>query len=179
LAPFKLNSQLKIYKNIYSKKLVLVVKSLILTLSNNNSLGQGTVKPIDWTCQEDKDWFQQVTLDIGIVVIGRTTFNTIGNKPLPGRINYLITSNPKKFERHGNLIPTSIEDFEQLNLNTFCVIGGYKLYEYFWNKVDILYISHHKLVEVEGPKFVPDYTNFKLIDQTESPELIKQTWARK
>lgn len=154
------------------------MKSLILTLSNNNSLGQGSDKSIDWTCQEDKTWFQGVTHDIGIVVIGRTTFNTVGNKPLPGRVNYLITSRPSTFERSGNLIPTNLTDFEELNLSTFCIIGGYQLYYYFWNKVDILYISHHKLVEVEGPKFHADYNNFQLTNRTESEELIKETWQK-
>ena len=152
------------------------MKSIILTLSANGSLGDQN--STNWTCQEDKKWFRDVTNHAKTLVIGRKTFESIGSKPLKGRVNYLITSSPEKYEKTDELIPVTIEQFESLNLKDYCVIGGYQIYKYFWDKVDILYISRHKTAQTTGEKFIADTSNFKLLDQTDSAELTKQAWIK-
>lgn len=57
----------------------------------------------DWTCPSDKRMFKQISQQAGVVVMGRRTFDTIG-KPLPGRLNVVMTRHPERFEPLEELI---------------------------------------------------------------------------
>lgn len=56
-----------------------------------------------WTSKEDAQWFSQKTKEIGVCVMGRSTYQTI-NRALPGRSTIILTSQPGLFEK--DLIPT-------------------------------------------------------------------------
>lgn len=43
-----------------------------------------------WTSKEDARWFSRKTKEIGICIMGRTTYETIG-RPLPGRMIYVLS----------------------------------------------------------------------------------------
>jgi dihydrofolate reductase len=150
--------------------------SAIFTLSKNHSLGADN--SVDWTCSEDKIWFQDVSKKIGVVVMGSNTFKVMQQRPLPERTNYILTSHPENFQASAEVIPLTTADFEKLNLPDYCVVGGYQIYQYFWSKLDVVYVSYHKLVEIEGKKFEPDFSGFKLLEKTESAELIKEIWVK-
>ncbi len=51
-----------------------------------------------WTSQEDKDHFQALSKEIGVVVMGGNTFKASGRKNYPGRIAYVLTNNPEQYE---------------------------------------------------------------------------------
>jgi dihydrofolate reductase len=54
----------------------------------------------DWTSKEDKKAFFRETKKHGVVIMGRTTFDTIG-RPLPKRLNLILTSSPERYkEQH-------------------------------------------------------------------------------
>ncbi len=57
----------------------------------------------DWTCSADKRMFKQVSQDSGVVIMGSRTYQTIG-KPLPGRLNVVLTRQPQRFEPQENLL---------------------------------------------------------------------------
>lgn len=59
----------------------------------------------NWTSKEDKQFFVSETKKGGAIVFGRNTFATFGDKPLPGRLNYIMTLDPKdkKMEKPGLL----------------------------------------------------------------------------
>lgn len=59
---------------------------------------------LDWTSKEDKRFFVKKTKEAGCIVMGRATYDTIG-RPLPGRLNVVMTRDPSKFES----IPGSLE----------------------------------------------------------------------
>lgn len=48
----------------------------------------------DWTSKEDKSFFVELTKEAGVVVMGRTTFETIG-KPLKGRRVIVLSRTPQ------------------------------------------------------------------------------------
>ena len=47
---------------------------------------------IPWKCKRDLKDFKEVTTD-NIVIMGRKTFESIGSKPLPNRINIVVSMN--------------------------------------------------------------------------------------
>ena len=60
--------------------------------------------PMEWTSKADKDIFVKRTKEAGVIIMGLATYKTIG-KPLPGRLNIIMTFKP---EEETN-IPGSLE----------------------------------------------------------------------
>lgn len=62
----------------------------ILACDKNWGIGRNNGLP--WPRNDyDMKWFRENTLD-GVVVMGRKTWESIGSKPLPKRINIVVTS---------------------------------------------------------------------------------------
>lgn len=51
----------------------------------------------DWTSKADKKAFIAETKKHGAIIFGETTFQAIG-RPLPGRLNLVLTMHPEKFQ---------------------------------------------------------------------------------
>lgn len=51
----------------------------------------------NWTSKEDKNHFIELTKKHKVLIMGKTTFDTIG-RPLPGRLNFILTKNPEKYK---------------------------------------------------------------------------------
>ncbi len=51
----------------------------------------------DWTSTEDKKSFAAESKKHGVIIMGSTTFDTIG-RPLPGRLNIILTRDPKRYK---------------------------------------------------------------------------------
>lgn len=52
---------------------------------------------VDWSSKEDKKLFVQETKKLGTIIMGRTTYDVVG-RHLPGRLNIVLTSDPKKYQ---------------------------------------------------------------------------------
>lgn len=65
-----------------------------ITPSSSNLAGPST----SWTSREDTDFFKQKTLDAGVIIMGRKTYDTIPEKfrPLKNRLNIIYTTHPNK-----------------------------------------------------------------------------------
>lgn len=50
----------------------------------------------DWTSKADKQAFIAETKKHGVIIMGQTTYQTIG-RPLPGRLNLILSLEPQKF----------------------------------------------------------------------------------
>ncbi len=59
----------------------------------------------DWTAPEDKKFFAERTRKAGAVVMGSRTFDTL-KKPLPGRLNVVMTRDPSRTSPWTNLVFT-------------------------------------------------------------------------
>ncbi len=69
---------------------------LIVAVSLDGFIAQTIEQPsTDWTSAEDKQHFHQKTKQAGIIVMGKTTFDTIG-KPLPKRLNIIYSYKTKQ-----------------------------------------------------------------------------------
>ena len=67
----------------------------IAAMSLNRVIGDGNKIP--WHLPEDFKWFKQVTTG-NVVVMGRKTFESLG-KPLPERINVVLTRHPTRVRK--------------------------------------------------------------------------------
>lgn len=102
---------------------------------------------IPWHLPEDFRWFKERTLG-QVVLMGRKTFASLGNKPLPGRENLVLT-------RSGEPIPgaTVLRDPEDLRPEDYApreiwLIGGAEIYALLLPQCSDLYLS---MVRYDGP----------------------------
>lgn len=132
--------------------------SIITAIGKNNELGKNN--KLLWDLPNDMTYFRDKTRG-HIIIMGRKTFESIG-KPLPGRQNIVITTDPHYGEA-GVTVAHSYDD--ALTLCDFVnypdevfVIGGAQIYTAALPTADTLYITH-----VDG-KFDADtfFPNFDL-----------------
>ena len=78
---------------------------LIVAVNQKNVIGKNNNIP--WHISEDLK-ISKVTNN-NIIVMGRKTYESLPQKPLPNRINVVITSQPENYENNENIIFTNIE----------------------------------------------------------------------
>ena len=76
----------------------------------------------DWTGSADKRMFKAFSQRAGVVIMGSRTYDTIG-KPLPGRLNIVMTRNPERVSDHPDLRYTDRSPAKVLEMVT---IAGYR-----------------------------------------------------
>lgn len=127
--------------------------SLIAALAADRVIGMENAMP--WDLPADLAWFKRNTLNKP-VIMGRLTWESIG-RPLPGRHNIVVSSQPAKNSDNVTWV-TSLEaalaaagDVEEI-----MVIGGGRIYEQMLDRADRIYLTHID-AEVEGDTQFPDY----------------------
>lgn len=127
--------------------------SLIAALAADRVIGMENAMP--WDLPADLAWFKRNTLNKP-VIMGRLTWESIG-RPLPGRHNIVVSSQPAKNSDNVTWV-TSLEaalaaagDVEEI-----MVIGGGRIYEQMLDRADRIYLTHID-AEVEGDTHFPDY----------------------
>jgi dihydrofolate reductase len=68
----------------------------IAAMSLNRVIGAGNTIP--WHLPEDFKWFKKMTTG-QVIIMGRKTFESLGNKPLPNRINIVLSRHPGRLQR--------------------------------------------------------------------------------
>lgn len=135
--------------------------SLIAALTPNRVIGKDGKMP--WHLSEDLKYFKKTTLNKPIIM-GRKTFESLGQKPLPNRKNIVVTSDMFKFANiPGITIVNTLESALKAcdaDAEEVMIIGGAKIYEQFMPKADRLYLS---LIhgEFEGDTYFPEYDAVK------------------
>lgn len=77
---------------------------LLMAMTLDGKIAKHANQFADWTSKADKKIFVAETKKAGVIVMGETTYNTIG-RPLPGRLNLVLSLEPEKRES----IPGSLE----------------------------------------------------------------------
>lgn len=132
--------------------------SLVVAMSENGVIGRAGGLP--WRLSSDMKLFKAITMGKPIVM-GSNTWDSLPKKPLPGRLN-LVLSRDLKFEAEGAIVcATLFEAFDIARehaiddgVDEICVIGGGNLYAQTLARADRLYVT---LVhaEVEGDTHFP------------------------
>jgi len=101
----------------------------------------GINNTIPWHVPEDFKYFKNTTLN-STVVMGRNTWESLPQKPLPGRRNIVLTSDDT-YSAPG--AETLLNGQEIINRSDdgeiFWIIGGGKVYEYFMPYADRIRIT--------------------------------------
>lgn len=133
--------------------------AMIAAMAENRVIGADNDMP--WHLPADLKHFKSVTLGKP-VIMGRKTYASIG-KPLPGRPNIVITSQPStEFPASVTVVSTPQEALSHAVMlvgedDEVMIIGGGTIYNTFLPLADVLYLTHIKL-HTEGDTVFPDYT---------------------
>lgn len=115
--------------------------SLLVAASENNGIGIQNQLP--WHLPADMKYFKNTTWGMPIIM-GRKTFESMGNRALPGRINIIITRQ-EDYTAAGILVANSFDDAIQIAAQTDCrevfVIGGGEIFETAMASAQKLYIT--------------------------------------
>lgn len=77
---------------------------LLMAITLDGKIAKHADHPADWTSKADKKIFVKETKDAGVIIMGRTTYDTIG-RPLPGRLNLVMDFEPDTLKN----IPNKLE----------------------------------------------------------------------
>ena len=102
--------------------------------------GIGYQNRLPWTnIRGDLPKFKRLT-DEHNVIMGRNTWDSLPKKPLPGRLNFVVSSSELEAEHH-NVIRVPDMNFNQPDDAEFWIIGGAKLVETSWKNIDEIHLT--------------------------------------
>ncbi len=123
----------------------------VAAMSENRVIGRDGKIP--WHLPEDFKWFKRLTIG-GVILMGRKTYESIGAKPLPQRMN-VVLSRTANFPE-----VTVVRSLEELDTSALdCeifVIGGAEIYRQLLPLCTDLYLTVVKR-EVEGDTLFPEF----------------------
>ena len=127
--------------------------ALIAALAANGVIGRDNGLP--WRLPADLAHFKALTLGKP-VLMGRRTWESIG-RPLPGRINIVLTRDPG-YRAEGARVVHSPEQALEVAAGSeeLMVIGGEQLYRQMLDRADRLYLTEVK-ADVEGDAHFPGF----------------------
>jgi dihydrofolate reductase len=119
----------------------------------------------EWTSKPDKKFFMDRTKAAGTIVMGSTTFESIG-KALPGRRN-IVLSRSKKYDgiETSSESPTElVAQLEKEGLAELAVCGGTSIYTSFMKAgvIDTLYLTVEPIIFGKGLPLFNDRVESKL-----------------
>jgi dihydrofolate reductase len=137
--------------------------ALIAAIDENNGIG----KDNKLLCHLSSDLKRFKELTTGhCIVMGRKTFESLPNGPLPNRKNIVITQN-SNYIANGAYIANSVNEAIKLSeKDKICfIIGGEQIYKLFIDVADILHITkiHHQF---DADAFFPAFNieNWNLLE---------------
>ena len=98
---------------------------LVVAIAQNGVIGNNGAIP--WHISDDMKRFKALTLG-HTVVMGRKTWDSLPKKPLPGRINVVVTRQ-QDWQAEGAVVAHSLGQATAGTSGTVMVIGGAEIYE--------------------------------------------------
>jgi dihydrofolate reductase len=162
-----------------------MIISLIVAASTNNAIGKNN--QLLWHLPNDLKFFKNTTWGMP-VIMGRKTFESV-NKPLPGRINIVITRQ-QNWQAAGVIVAADLQDAVQKATATNCkeafVIGGGEIYAAALPIANNIYLTRVHTT-IEGDTFFPTLSTNewtliaaedRLIDEKHLYNYTFETWQR-
>ena|SRR5476649_2186505 len=163
-----------------------MILSYIVAASTNNVIGKNN--QLLWNLPNDMKFFKNTTWAMP-VLMGRKTFESLG-KPLPGRLNIIITRK-NDWQPEGAVIVHSIQEAVTIasaaDYKEAFIIGGGELFKEGMPVVDRIYLTRVDAV-LEGDAFFPvmDAKDWQMVSERSFPIDAKhaysyhfQLWERK
>lgn len=145
----------------------LIPLAIVVARARNGVIGRDGDLP--WRLRSDLQRFKQVTM-FKPCVMGRRTWDSLPLKPLPGRLNIVLTRD-SSFEAKGAVVCQSFsealeiaaEQAEEDGAEEICVIGGVALFALALPRARRLYITEVE-AEPEGDAVFPDFDEAEFIE---------------
>jgi len=127
-----------------------------MIVAHDTNLLIGAKGGLPWKYPEDLKFFKRVTMGCPIIM-GRRVFEEIGQRPLPGRRN-IVLSRTKNYDNVECFkeVEKALESLKNNNTSRCFIIGGVSLYEQFLPIVDEFYVTKVKKA-FEGDTWFPPY----------------------
>ena len=149
--------------------------SIVAAIGEDNSLGANN--KLLWDIKEDLAFFKRLTTGCP-VIMGRKTFDSMGGKALPNRLNIVVT-NDKKFTKKdvyvANSIASALKIAKKIGEDEIFVVGGSEIYKQVLESdlVDYMYITHVHKEFKEATVFFPKISSKKWKTVKEEEEKTK------
>jgi dihydrofolate reductase len=128
--------------------------TLVVAASENNAIGKDN--QLLWHLPKDMRFFKNTTWALPIVM-GRKTFESMGSKLLPGRLNIILT-HQKELQISGAEVVNSLEAAivlaEKNDYKELMVIGGGQIYEMAMPLASKIWLTRVH-TKIEGDTFFP------------------------
>lgn len=136
--------------------------SLIAAIGKNKELGKNN--KLLWHIPEDLKRFKKLTKG-HVVIMGQNTFESL-DKPLPNRINIILSKNPNYKVKNAFVCYSLNEAIklakEKTTFEEIFIIGGAQVYSQTIKFADKLYLTLVK-GSFDADVFFPDYSEFKKV----------------
>jgi dihydrofolate reductase len=160
--------------------------SLVVAASDNHAIGKDN--QLLWHLPKDMRFFKNTTWALPILM-GRKTFESLGNKVLPGRMNIIISRQANK-EYEGAKVVTSLEQAIELakqnDYKELMVIGGGEIYQMALPLADTIYLTRvHTSIEGDtyfpalGAEWMLESSEPQLADEKHAFDFDFEIWQRK
>src|SRR5688572_28664840 len=138
--------------------------SLVAAIAENFAIGKDN--KLLWHLSNDLKFFKAYTIG-KVIVMGRKTFESIGKRSLPGRVNVVVTRDSSIQAENVLVFKTLdavLEHFK--NSEEVCIVGGAQMYHDALPKAAILVLTRVK-VSPEADVFFPEinWKNWKLVSE--------------
>lgn len=164
----------------------MAIISIVVAASENNVIGKDN--QLLWHLPDDFKFFKAQTIN-KVIVMGRKTFESIGNRALPKRINVVISRNANFKVPEEVVLVDSLEAAirKYQKEEEICIIGGEQIYTIALPLVNIIYITRVH-TELDGDTYFPEIPTNDFIleaeewhpqDEKHAFSFTFQKWVRK
>jgi dihydrofolate reductase len=162
--------------------------SIIVAASLNNAIGKDN--QMLWNLPEDMRFFKNTTWGYPIIM-GRKTFEALGNKPLPGRFNIVISRQPgysagNPEVREADSLQKAIDIAKKMDAKEAFIGGGGQIYRESLLMCDRIYMTR-VFASLEGDAYFPEIpdnifhleSSIKIpADEKHAYDMEFQTWTK-
>lgn len=129
--------------------------NLIVAYNRQRVIGKDNDMP--WRLPADLAYFKRTTMGCPIIM-GRKTRESLGPRPLPGRLNIAI-SRDSQYQADGTSVVPSLEAAIQLaqqeNTEKVFIIGGGQIYQLALAQADYVYATEIQ-ADMQGDTYFPE-----------------------
>ncbi|TVP73251.1 MAG: dihydrofolate reductase [Rhodobacteraceae bacterium] len=158
--------------------------SLIVARARNGAIGRDGTIP--WHAPEDLAFFQRETLG-GAIIMGRKTWDSLPRRPLPRRLNVVVTSQPMPEVENTvfSRLDRARDAADAAGYLRHYAIGGAAIYAAFLPLADRLLITEVDLDVPDADTFFPDWPaetwrlNARLTLRDAAPRCVLHEYLRK
>lgn len=158
-----------------------MIKSIIAAISRNSVIGSDN--DIPWHYPADMKHFRNTTRGYPVIA-GRKTYESFQIRPLPGRLNIVLSRNADYAAEGEAEVYTSLnaayKRAEQEAKDKVFILGGAEIYRLAIDQIDEMVLTHIP-EELDGDAFFPPWNQaqWNEVDRRSEGELVFATYRRR